>query len=186
MAVAVRPLTAAEYLATPEDRPRFTELINGTVVVHEPTIPHGVAQRRLVVALTNWVDAARGRGFVALPADITIDDHNVFAPDLWWVREDRKPGVGDLYLDGVPDLVVEVRSPSTWARDLGVKLRAYESKAVAEAWYVDTEARTVLVFRGTEPGSPTFDETVELSVDDTLTSPLLPGFALPVRSIFEP
>ncbi len=186
MAVAVRPLTAAEYLATPEDRPRFTELINGTVVVHEPTIPHGVAQRRLVVALSNWVDAAPGRGFVALPADITIDDLNVFAPDVWWVGEGRRPAVGDLYLDGVPDLVVEVRSPSTWARDLGVKLPAYEAKGVAEAWYVDTEARTVLVFRRTEPGSPTFDETVELNVDDTLTSPLLPGFALPVRSIFEP
>ena len=186
MAVAVRPMSAAEYLATPEDRPRFTELINGTVVMHEPTIPHGVAQRRLVVALTVWADAAPGRGFVALPADITIDELNVFAPDVWWVGEARRPAAGDLYLDGVPDLVVEVRSPSTWARDLGVKLPAYEAKGVAEAWYVDTEARTVLVFRRTEPGSATFDETVELTVDETLTSPLLPGFALPVRSIFEP
>lgn len=45
MAVAVRLMTAAEYLAAPEDRPRFTELVNGTVVVHEPTLPHGVARQ---------------------------------------------------------------------------------------------------------------------------------------------
>jgi len=186
MAVAVRPMSAAEYLATPEDRPRFTELINGTVVVHEPTILHGVAQRRLVVALTNWVDAAPGRGFVALPADITIDDLNVFAPDVWWVGEGRRPAVGDLYLDGVPDLVVEVRSPSTWARDLGVKLPAYEAKGVAEAWYVDTEARAVLVFRRSGPGAPAFDITSELTAADALTSSLLPGFTMAVGSIFEP
>ncbi|MBA2497465.1 MAG: Uma2 family endonuclease [Acidimicrobiia bacterium] len=186
MAVAVRPLTAAEYLATPEDRPRFTELINGMIVVHEPNLPHGVAQRQLVVALTIWTRAAPGRGFVALPADITVDDHNVFAPDLWWVGEGRRPAAGDLYLDGVPDLVVEVRSPSTWARDLGTKLPAYEAAGVAEAWYVDTEAQTVLVFRRSHAGSATFDVTVELTADDDLTSPLLPGFRMTVGSILEP
>lgn len=186
MAVAVRPMTAAEYLATPEDRPRFTELINGTIVMHQPTLPHGTAQRRLVVALTIWADAQGGRGFVALPADITVDDHNVFAPDLWWVREGRRPAAGALYLDGVPDLVVEVRSPSTWARDLGVKLPAYEAAGVAEAWYVDTEARTVLVFRRSGRDRPAFDETTELTTDDALTSPLLAGFTMAVGSIFEP
>jgi Uma2 family endonuclease len=185
MALAVSPMTAAEYLATPEDRPRHTELINGMVVVSEPKLPHARAQANLLYRLRRWTDTEPGRGYVALPADIPIDDENVFAPDLWWVGEQRRPVPGQLDLDGLPDLVVEIRSPSTWARDLGIKRPAYETVGVLEAWYVDTEARTVLVFRRSTPAGTFFDVNVELGSDDNLTSPLLDGFALRVDSIFE-
>ena len=89
-----------------------------------------------------------------------------------------------LYLDGLPDLVIEIRSPSTWIRDLRVKLPRYEAAGVPEAWYVDTEARMVLVFRRSRADAPAFDVSLELGVDQELTSPLLPEFALPVGQIF--
>ncbi len=141
MAVATSRMSAAEYLATPEDRPRHTELINGVVVLNEPKLTHARPQKKILVAL-----------------------------DL---------------LGRLPDLVVEVHSPSMWARDLKVKLPAYESAGVAEAWFVDTEARTVLVFRRSTPVSATFAVAAELGAEGELTSPLLPGFAMLVGSIFE-
>lgn len=178
-------LSAAEYLATSEDRPRHTELIHGTVVVREPKLPHLRAQLRLAYHLQRWIDEADDRGYVSLPADIPIDDANVFAPDLWWVSEDRRPTEDQLDLEGLPDLVVEIRSPSTWARDLAVKLPAYEAGGVAEAWYLDTQARAVLIFRRANPGSPSFEVTVEVGADHELTSPLLAGFTIRVGSIFQ-
>lgn len=104
--------------------------------------------------------------------------------DLWWVNEHRAPAASQLDLEGLPDLVVEIRSASTWARDLAVKLPAYEAAGVVEAWYVDIEAHTVLVFRRSGPDARTFEVTTEVGPDEELTSPLLPGFTLAVRLIF--
>ena len=184
MAVAITSMTAAEYLATPESRPEHTELINGTVIVNEPKIPHARIQLIIAHRLEIWIEQGEGRGYVGLPADIVIDDRNVFAPDLWWVSEDRRPAPDQPDLAGRPDLVVEIRSPSTWTRDLAVKLPAYESTGVAEAWFVDTDAATVMVFRRTRPTAETFDVRLEVGGDEPLASPLLPGFPLSPRAIF--
>lgn len=176
-------MTADSYLATPEDRPRNTELIRGTVVMNEPSLPHQRARLRLAYTFQSWVEGGSGRGEVGLPMDVRIDDDNVFSPDLWWLSEEHRPAPGTLRMPGVPDLVVEVRSPSTWARDLSVKLPGYEAAGVTEAWYVDTAARTILVFRRSADAR-SFDERAELGGDELLTSPMLDGFAVPADSIF--
>ena len=82
------------------------------------------------------------------------------------------------------DIVVEVRSPSTWSRDVGVKRALYERHGAQELWLVDPPARSVLVFGRSTKDMPTFDQTVEIEDGGTLTSPLLPGFALPVADLF--
>lgn len=51
-------------------------------------------------------------------------------------------------------------------------------------WLVDTAADEVLVFRRSRTGAPSFDVSLELTREDTLTSPLLPGFELPLSSLF--
>jgi Uma2 family endonuclease len=184
MALAHPRMTALEFLALPE-APFQHQLIDGELIVNEPRLPHQVAATNLAVALTIWRRAASGRGFASIPADFQIDDHNVFAPDLWWVAEARRPQRGQLAIEGLPDLIVEVRSPSTWRYDIGRKKRRYEEGGVAELWLVDTVG-VVLVYRRSEPSVRTFDVELELDEETVLTSPLLPGFALPVREIFEP
>ena len=79
----------------------------------------------------------------------------------------------------MPDLVVEVRSPSTWRFDIGAKKDNYERYGVGELWLVDTAAYVVFVFRRSTPDAPRFDVSLEFGPGETLTS-LLPGFALAV------
>jgi Uma2 family endonuclease len=81
--------------------------------------------------------------------------------------------------DGPPDLAVEVRSPGIWHRDVGRKLERYRDAGTRELWLVDTPASTVLVYRA---GS--FGEPIEVGPGEQLTSPLLPGFALPIDELF--
>jgi Uma2 family endonuclease len=81
-------------------------------------------------------------------------------------------------------LVVEVRSPGTWRFDVGRKRDVYEQVGVRELWLVDTPASTVLVFRRTTPESVGFDDDAELGPGETLASPLLSGFRLPVDELF--
>lgn len=180
-------LTAEEFLAR-DDWPRGSQLISGEVVVNQPALPHQLVLGKLYARLLAWAEAEPGRGLPGLSVDLRLGPVDVYAPDLWWVGEDRRPGPGALALDGLPDLVVEVRSPSTWRYDVNIKLRRYESGGVAELWLVDTESRSVLVFRRSSPGQPGYDEALEVSAGEgaVLSSPLLPGFGLPVADLFAP
>ena len=78
--------------------------------------------------------------------------------------------------------MVEVRSPSTWRHDIGPKKAGYEAMGVRELWLVDFTS--VLVFRRSDPKRPDFDVSLELTPDETLTSPLLLGFALPLADLY--
>ena len=76
------------------------------------------------------------------------------------------------------------RSPSTWRYDIGARKSAYERAGLRELWLVDTAADEVLVFRRSSREAATFDVSLELALDDDLSSPLLPGFALALRTLF--
>lgn len=181
----VELLTADEFLALePLPSGARRQLIEGEVVVNEPTWMHGDSQQSILFALITWVRAASGRGAAHVPVDVKLDDRNVYAPDVVWYPEGRVPARDDPPPYEPPDLAVEVRSPSTWRYDIGAKKRNYERYGVAELWLVDTAADVVLVFRRSSPKTPTFDVSEELDAQATLTSPLLTGFSLAVAEIF--
>ena len=105
-------------------------------MLSQPDLPHQTVAGRLHLALGNWMEEAPGRGVVWLPIDIVIDDRNVLVPDLAWVSEEKVPPPGTRLLPVSPDLLVEVRSPSTWHRDIGVKRDLYARHGVRELWLV--------------------------------------------------
>ncbi len=182
----VERMTAEEFLAMPyrEDQ-RWVELVGGELVVNEPRIAHEYVRSELLRELTNWAHAADGRGRAFGPIDVQITDHDVYAPDILWYRPGRVPPRGAYAPHAVPDLAVEVRSPGTWRYDIGAKKSGYERAGLPELWLVDTAATgTVFAFRRSRPEVPSFDIALELTRDETLSSPLLPGFALKLAAVF--
>ncbi len=184
MAVAQR-MTAEQFKAAfPEDTHPHVQLIAGEVVVNQPGFLHQQIATRLLVALNIWTDAEPGRGVAVMPLNIVLDDENVYAPDILWYPKARAPSHDDRPPYPVPDLAVEVRSPSTWRYDVGVKRQVYEDHGLRELWLVDTDAGSVLVFRRPEPAAARFDVSLELEGGEALASPLLPGFALELAELF--
>jgi Uma2 family endonuclease len=183
---AVHPImTADEYLARPFDpRYRGVELVGGRLVVDEPFLRHELVCLEILRGLTCWSHEEPGRGLVTLPIDVLIGEHDVYGPDVLWYRDGRAPQRDDPRPYPVPDLAVEVRSPSTWRFDIGVKKAGYERGALPELWLVDTPAAAVLVFRRSAAAAATFDVALELERDDELTSLLLPGFSVRVDELF--
>ncbi len=177
------PLTSDDYIATGETRPRSTELVNGEVVVNNPTVRHQVAVSRIRFELMLWTRGGRGRGTSPGQLDIVFDQCNVLAPDVIWVSDGRLP-VEAAYLDFAPELVVEVRSASTWRYDTTVKFRTYEAAGVSEVWLVDTASRSILAYRRSIGSSPTFDIALEVAEGEALTTPLLEGFSLDISAMF--
>ena len=136
-------LTADDYIA--REDPRRTELIDGVVVVNEPTVLHQRVVGLIYATLLAWTQSGPDRGTVSLPLDIRLDDATVLAPDVLWFAQPidlsapRAPRM--------PDLAVEVRSPATWVYDVGPKRELYERHGLRELWLADTASRTLLVYR---------------------------------------
>ena len=107
----------------------------------------------------------------------------VYAPDIRWYGKVRAPGRHAQPPSPMPDLAIEVRSPSTWRFDIGAKKAGYERHGLRELWLVDTAAGVVLVFRRSARDAPAFDVALELSREQSLSSPLLPGFSLALAEL---
>ncbi|MGH9280921.1 MAG: Uma2 family endonuclease [Acidimicrobiales bacterium] len=175
MALAQRRMTADEFLALPPDR--RSQLIDGEIVVSDPVLRHNRIQMALYRDLADWLDTQPGWGEAGIGCNVRIDEQSVFVPDVWFVSEADRPGRDAKWFDRPPDLVAEVRSPSTWRYDTGTKKAAYFRTGVTELWLLDTETDTVLVFRR--------DESVEVVAGEQLTTPLLPGLAIDVAALFD-
>jgi Uma2 family endonuclease len=122
----------------------------------------------------------------AAPGVIFAPDDAV-APDVVWFesRESFARAYGADEKLHAADLVVEILSPGreNERRDRELKLDVYSRWAVKEYWLADWRVRSVLVYR---PGTRGLELAEALGADDTLTSPLLPGFSVPLRELFPP
>jgi Uma2 family endonuclease len=188
MSLAARDLpshmTAEEFLAWPDELP-FAQLIDGEVVMNTPTARHGRLILEVHYRFRLFADAHPGSGEMGHDLNTVMDDRNVFTPDLWWVPDHQRPGSRQNRFDEVPPpLVVEVRSPSTWRYDVGVKLRRYEERGCAEVWLVDGEDDTVVVHRRSSPAAPAFDVRLDLAAGDVLSTPLVPGWEVELGALF--
>lgn len=178
-------LSADDYLATDRERPRFTELIHGEVFLNTPSLRHQRIGARIQFLLQLWCEQAPGRGEAPLSVDAKLSDGDVYAPDVWWVCEANRPARDAKHLVGPPDLAVEIRSPSTWRFDVGMKFETYERAELPELWLVDTASNSILVYRRSSPAAKTFDVALEFSDGERLTSPMLPGLSVDITALFD-
>ena len=143
--------TYAEFARLPSEGSTRYEVIDGELAVTPaPTSRHQLVVTNLVAVLHPLVREHALGVLLAGPIDVLFGEGDYLEPDLVFVRADRAHLVSDRGIEGAPDLVVEVLSPSTAHRDRGIKLDRYRTFGVPEYWIVDLEARTMEVWRLTE------------------------------------
>jgi len=178
-------LTYDDFLLFPDDGNRH-ELIDGEhYVTSSPASKH----QRIVWNLNGLLyiylqDHKVGKAFGA-PLDVIFSQFDVVEPDLLFVSTERAGKVlTETNVQGAPDLVVEIGSPSTRKRDETIKRRLYERFGVVEYWVIDPELDAIKVYRRS---SDRYERVAELTLEagDTLTTPLFPGLDLPLSKIFE-
>ena len=174
-------LTYEDLRSFPDDNLR-REIIDGELFVTPSPVPrHQAVVVELASALLLYQKQHGGQVYPA-PMDVFFSDTNVLEPDVLFLRAERLPGTDAQKVVAVPDLVVEVSSPSTRRRDLSLKKDLYERFGVAEYWFVDIEAERVEAYRLREGryGPPEI-----LRAGAVLTSPVLPDFAFDLSTILE-
>lgn len=175
--VARTRMTAAEFFELPETT-QITELLDGELIVSPTPVPvHQRLSRRLARLVEDKMP--HGEVFTA-PLSVYLDEANIPEPDVIWVAANSRCKVGEKYLEGPPDLVIEILSPSTSKRDKEKKFDLYERFEIYEYWIVDpaNEDLTVWIL---EQGN--YKRLGVFKSGDTFTSPVL-GQAIEVKEIF--
>jgi len=182
-----RKLTYEDFLLFPDDGKRH-ELIDGVHYVTPcPSFTHQELLGRLYLAIGTFLVNRRHLGRVVLsPFDVVMSTHDVVEPDLLFIAGDQQAIITEANVQGAPALVVEILSPSTRRRDEGIKRRLYERAGVREFWLVDPKRSQVSVCRRASDGTLAPVATLVHDGGESLTTPLLPEFVLPMAELFAP
>jgi len=177
-------LTYEDFVLFPDDGKRH-ELIDGEhYVTASPNLRHQRISGHIFSAIDRWLDDHPHGHIYAAPLDVILSDADVVEPDLLYLSKEREARIATSQnMQGAPELVIEIGSPSTRRRDETIKKRLYERWGVDEYWIVDPETSVVRVYR--REGEK-FGRVTELSREsgDVLTTPLLDGLELPLAKIF--
>jgi Uma2 family endonuclease len=177
-------LTYDDFLLFPDDGKRH-ELIDGEhYVTPSPNRKHQKVSLNISLRIGNWLEQHPIGQIYYAPFDVIFSTFDVVEPDLLYMSNERAAAVlTDDNVQGVPELVIEIGSPSTRQRDETIKRHLYERSGVSEYWVVDPEIDVVRVYRR---GAEGFERPQELRADagETLTTPRLPGLPLPLSRIF--
>jgi Uma2 family endonuclease len=175
--------TYEDWLRLPDDGFRY-EVLNGELhMTPPPTLGHQSVVTELARRMGNFIKKRKlGRLWVS-PIGVRLPGQPVpVQPDIVFVRSERSDILGEGYVEGAPDLVVEVLSPTNWLYDRREKLQAYQQAGVPEYWIVDYRARTVEIL-ALEEGKYTL--LAEFHSGEAARSQILPGFEIGVDDLFE-
>lgn len=135
-------------LPSTEDDGRRREIIAGELVVSAaPRSAHQWILTRISAKLYEFVERHELGWVILGPIDVLFDEGDYLEPDLVFVRKDRRDIISERGIEAAPDLVVEILSPSTAARDRGIKRERYALYNVPEYWVVDIPNKCVEVYR---------------------------------------
>ena len=174
--------TREDWLRLPNDGFRY-EVLNGELhITPPPTIQHQLTSANLFSALRDFV-RRHDLGYVLYaPCGVYLPTHPVpVQPDIFFIQTERREIIEEEYVEGAPDLVVEVLSPSNWLYDRREKFQAYQNAGVPEYWIVDYRARTIDVFF-LEKG--TYTLLNQYKPGDMAQSRVLKSFQVAVNEVF--
>lgn len=172
---------AEDIWEAPDDEYRY-EVIDGELyMTPSPSWSHQRALMKLSVYVAEWVYRHALGEVVSAPLGVVLDEETAVQPDLLYVSCERAGIISARGLEGAPDLVVEVLSPKTAARDRTIKLRRYAAAGITHYWIVDPEARSIETYRLGEQG---YAQIGVYGPGSTFLPELFPGLAIPVDDLW--
>ncbi len=175
--------TYEDYCRLPADGWRY-EVVRGELqMAPAPDPVHQGSLRNLAVGLGRFlVDNPVGRFFFA-PLDVLLPDSlaTPVQPDLIFILRERLEIIKNRLIEGAPDLVVEILSPTNWLYDRKTKFELYSEAGVREYWIADPRLKAIEVYvlRGSA-----YELLGRFEPGERVRSEVLPGFSPAVDEVF--
>ena len=174
--------TYDDYAGLPNDGWKY-EVIRGELYMSPAPSPrHQRAVLRLSAEMERFVNLHQlGEVFIS-PIDVILPRNlgTPVQPDILFIRNDNLDIIGETTIDGVPDLVVEILSPSNWVDDRRVKFGVYAEAGIGEYWIIDPRAVTIEVYQLRGDRYALIDS---YGPGDVVSSIALDGFSVTVDEI---
>ena len=145
MTTSATTLTYADYLLLPEDGKRYEILEGDLYMTPAPLTRHQTIAMRLSYLLVDYLEKNPIGAVLAAPCDVLLSQTDIVQPDLLVVLHSGRACMTEKNVQGPPDIMIEILSPSTAARDRELKRKRYEHFGVREYWLVDPEANTLTI-----------------------------------------
>jgi len=174
-------ITSAEFLARPDEFDQSgnrvkEELIGGEIVQMPHTSKrHDITKSLIARILFRHLDAHSEHALtVLIEAGFVVTEQDTFAPDVAVLRTERLVEEGRL-IKGAPEIAVEVISPTDTVDKIREKIAAYLENGASSVW---------IFYRDGSVAVHTTTSVRELKGDQPLEDPLLPGFSVPVSTLY--
>ncbi|BBB91713.1 MAG TPA: Uma2 family endonuclease [Methylomusa anaerophila] len=173
--------TYEDYARLPAGAPY--QLIGGELVMApSPGKRHQKILLKLAIAFERFIENNNSGELFIAPRDVYLAAKETYQPDILFIAGERVEISAEDKVNGAPDLVVEILSPSTAYYDLRKKYKVYEKYGVKEYWIVDPEENSVEVYQLSDGK---FVPAARAEGTGVVDSVLLPGFRVKIEDIFK-
>lgn len=173
--------TYQDYLDMPDDGKRY-EVINGELIM--PPAPYTIHQKislKLEYELLKFNDKEKRGELFHAPFDVVMSDMNVVQPDILFVKIENLDIITDKNIEGAPDMIIEILSPSSGNYDRISKKEMYARFGVKEYWIVDPEKQWIEIYLNK---ANEFELKQRLDKKGEAKSHVLQGFQVALKDIF--
>jgi len=182
MNLATTKLTYHDYLLLPDDGKRY-EIIDGDLfVTPSPVTRHQLIVGRFLHNMMTYLETHPVGAVFTAPYDVVLSDTDIVEPDLLLVLHNGRAKITEKNVQGPPDMILEVLSPGTAARDRDLKRKRYERFGVQEYWLIDPDENTleILALKGGQ-----YVQVCRATHPAECASALLPGLVLDLGSLLK-
>ena len=172
--------TYEDYASLPEGSPY--QLIGGDLImVPAPAPGHQRILRKIGFLLQQHAEKIDLGEIFYSPIDVYFSEVDTFQPDIIFILKERASIIGETHIEGAPDLIIEILSPSTAYYDLGRKYKVYEQAGVKEYWLIHPDRKALEVYLNTDEKFGLSQAAEESGI---VRSELLEGFEADLADIF--
>ena len=180
--VAEKKMKVAEFLEIEVEPGLIYELINGEIVKKSaPSSKHQKVSGKLFRLLSDYAEKKKLGEVLYAPLDVFLGEYNAIQPDLLFVAKAREEIITDNGVEGPPDMIIEILSPSTMKNDRGDKMKIYREHQVREYWIVDPKNQSIEVYQYQNGDYDLVSFAVEVG---EINSSVLAGLVIEVNTAF--
>lgn len=175
--------TDAEFMALNRDGHRY-EIVNGELIdMGNSGAKHGYVCSVLMILLGGYVHIQKLGAMFDSSTAFKLKSGNKRSPDVSFMAKERLQGLDELpdgFLEGAPDLAVEILSPSNTVEEIHNKLVEYFDNGSRLVWVINPKEKYVLVYRSSQE-----PDRLLKSIDTLDGEEIVPGFSLAIAELFQ-